>query len=152
LDYEDNKAMLRPLYRLILLLLSTTLLAASVPQNSQVLALIDPVSQLEVALAQAAIQPGATQRLEIALDTSPERRTSLILVVTYPSGAVARSLHTIDGGHGAIDWPIPIDAGVGEATYRLVADACACGAHNTIPLQNPVEGAVAGHFVIGALQ
>ena len=144
--------MKRVLYLLPGLLLMTTLLAASAPQNSQALALTDPVPQLQAALAQAAVQPGATQRLAIQLDAAPDRRMSLILVVTYPSGEVARSLHYIDGGRGAIDWAIPANAGAGEATFRLVADACACGDHNTIPRQGVVDGTVEGAFMIARLQ
>lgn len=142
----------RTLYLLIWLLLSATLLAGSAPQGLPGSALSAAAPPLQVAVAQATVAPGATQRLTIQLAALPERRTTLILVVTYPSGAVARSLHTIDGERGAIEWPIPADAGVGEATFRLVADACACGVHNSIPLQDPMEGTVAGRFVIGALQ
>lgn len=144
--------MKRALYLLPGLLLMATLLAASAPQNSQALVLTAPVPQLQAALAQAALQPGATQRLAIQLDAAPERRISLILVVTYPSGEVARSLHYIDGGRSVIEWPIPATAGAGEATFRLVADACACGDHNTIPRQATVAGTVAGAFTIARLQ
>ncbi len=134
------------------LLLSATLLVASVPQNSQAAALSYPVPQIQAVIAQAIIQPGATQQLDIHIAELPERRTSLILVVTYPSGEIARSLHYIDGGSGAIAWLIPATAGSGEVTFRLVVNGCACGEHNTIPQQTAVGGTVAGSFVIGGLE
>ena len=140
----------RGLFLWLWLLLSASLLVASAPQTSQALA--DQTPQIQVAVAQATVQPGVMQRLNIQLDESPARRTSLILVVTYPSGEIARSLHYIDGERGAIAWPIPATAGVGEASFRLVVNGCACGEHNTIPQQTSVEGTVGGSFVIGRLQ
>lgn len=86
------------------------------------------------------------------LDEIAEQRTSLILVVTYPSGVIERSLHYVDRGVGTIAWPIPTTAGVGETSFRLVVNRCACGEHNTIPQQTTVEGTVAGTLLIGSLQ
>lgn len=131
------------------LLLSASLLVASAPQTSQALA--DQLQQIQVAVAQATVQPGAIQRLDIHIAELLDRRTALILVVTYPSGEIARSLHSIDGGRGAIDWPIPATAGVGDATFRLVVNGCGCGEHNTIPQQTAVAGTVTGSFVIDSL-
>lgn len=143
--------MKRIVYVLLWLMLGATGLVASVPEHSQASALTYTVPQITVSVATAMIVPDATQRLDIHIDEVPDRRTSLILVVTYPSKQIERSLHYIDGGVGFIDWPIPTDAGTGEATFRLVADGCACGEHNTIPRQDAIEGTVEGRFVIGYL-
>ncbi len=144
--------MSRILYLLLGLFLGATLLVASIPEDSYASALTYSVPQIAVSLAEAAVQPGTTQRLDIHIDEITGRRTSLILVVTYPSGEIARSLHYVDSGVGAIAWAIPTDAGVGEATFRLIVDGCTCGEHNTIPRQSAVDGTVDGSFVIGASQ
>lgn len=144
--------MKRIVYVLLWLMLGATGLVASVPEHSQASALTYTVPQIVLSVAAATITPGATQRLDIHIAELPDRRTSLILVVTYPSGEIDRSLHYVDGGVGVIEWTIPADAGVGEATFRLIADGCACGEHNTIPRQPAVDGTVAGSFVIRAAQ
>ena len=141
----------RNIYLLLWLFLGATSLVASVPEQSRASALTYSVPQLAVSLLKGSVAPGATQTLDIRIDKLDGRRTSLILVVTYPSGKIARSLHYAESGQGAITWTIPADAGVGEAAFRLVADGCTCGEHNTIPKQGAVDGTVAGVFVIGAL-
>jgi hypothetical protein len=100
-------------YLLLWLVLGATGLVASVLEHSQASALTYPVPQITVSVATATVAPGATQRLDIHIGEVPDRRTSLILVVTYPGNQIERSLHYIDGGVGFIDWPIPTDAGAG---------------------------------------
>lgn len=142
----------RLLYLALWLFLGATFLVSSTPTDSQASALTYTVPQIAVSVTAATVEPGATQRLDIRIDELPDRRTSLILVVTYPSGEVSRSLHYIDGGVGSVEWSIPAAAGVGEATFRLIADGCACGEKNTIPRQAAVDGTVEGRFVVGGLQ
>ena len=134
------------------LLMGATLLVASVPVDSYASALTDQVPQVSISLGQAAVQSGDLQQITVQLDEIAEQRTSLILVVTYPSGVIERSLHYVDRGVGTIAWPIPAAAGVGETSFRLVVNGCACGEHNTIPQQTAVAGTVEGSFVIGRLQ
>jgi hypothetical protein len=131
--------------------MSATLLGAFVPQDSPASALTDQVPHLSITLDQAAVQSGDHQQINVQIAEVAERRIPLILVVTYPSGEIVRSLHYVERGVGSIAWEIPADAGAGEAAFRLIADGCACGEHNTIPLQNPVDGTVEGTFVVSAL-
>lgn len=134
------------------LIMGATVLVSSVPENSYASALTYSVPKIAVSVMNGTITLGETQKLAIQIDEVAGRRTSIILVVDYPSGEIERSLHYVESGQGTIDWTIPSNAGIGEATFRLIADGCTCGEKNTIPRQAAVDGTVEGHFVIGALQ
>ncbi len=137
---------------LLWFLIGATVLVASVPTDSYASALTYTVPKIALTLGWPAAQIGGQQQLTIQIDEVQGRRTSLILVVTYPSGEIERSLHYVDSGMGTIAWKIPANAGLGEATFRLVANGCTCGEHNTIPQQSAVDGTVEGSFAIGPLQ
>ncbi len=144
--------MRRALILLLWLFIGGTLLVASVPADSYASALTDQVPKVSITLGQATVQPGDQQQINVQIDEIAEQRTSLILVVTYPSGVIERSLHYVDHGVGTIAWPIPVASGVGETNFRLVVNGCACGEHNTIPQQATVASTVAGTFMISRLQ
>lgn len=138
----------RVLYIVVGLFAGAAALAASVPDPSYASALTFTVPQIVVAVSHGSVKQGAEQTLAIQIDELEGRRTSLILVVTYPSGEVARSLHYIESGMGTISWTVPTDAGIGNASFRLIADGCTCGEQNTIPKQKAVDGRVEGEFTI----
>lgn len=129
--------------------MGTTLLVASVPEDSYASALTYTVPQIAAALSKAAVELGGQQQIQVQIDEVQERRISLILIVTYPNGEIARSLHYIEHGAATIAWMIPADATLGEATFQLIVNGCSCGEHNTIPQQSTVAGRVEGTFMIG---
>lgn len=134
------------------LLLGTMFLAASVSKYSYASPLTYTVPQIAVSLLHPRVAPGTTQSLAIQIDELKGRRTSLILVVTYPNGDIARSLHSIESGQGTITWTIPSDVGEGEASFRLIADGCTCGEADATAQQAAVDGTLEGTFVIRALR
>ena len=133
------------------LLLETMVLAASVPDDSYASPLTYRVPQIVVSLLHPRAAPGTTQSLAIEIDELEGRRTSLILVVTYPNGDISRSLHSVESGQGAITWTIPSDVGEGEASFRLIADGCTCGEDDATAQRAAVDGTLEGTFIISAL-
>lgn len=131
-----------------ILLLSGTLLHASVAASTPPLMLTAPA--LTVNVASERVRVGDTQTIHVQLDGPAEQSTLFVLAVTYPNGDSKRSLHSAQGNQATITWSIPLEAGAGSATFRLSMQSCTCGSRSTIPAPPIVDTVIEGDFEVAA--
>ncbi|MBX3010023.1 MAG: hypothetical protein KF832_00905 [Caldilineaceae bacterium] len=137
-------------YLVPLLLVLSTILGASHSSAPMMLASTFTAPQLRVDLPTPRVAAGTEQTLQIQLDQSADRVATLVLVVTYPNGVIERSLHSIRGSKGDLTWLVPMDVGMGAATFSISADGCGCEQQSTVPPPTRIDSIVEGGFYIMA--
>lgn len=137
------------LYLVPVLLFLSSVLGSSMATAPPLPAATLRAPQLTVAVTAQSIRAGETQTLQVHLDQTAERLATMVLIVTYPNGVTERSLHSARGREATITWPVPRNAGSGNATFSLAAHGCACGQEGTAPPPTKLDSAVTGIFYIG---